>query len=115
MRRRLFGPSLFPGGISSLTILKISTIILPAIFIFLIDLLRRTLFHESRPMLPGDLVVFAVVLGASFLFSGVVYKSLTQVQEQNERRIRELATINEISQSITEIRDCRPSAIMGHN
>jgi len=43
-------------------------------------------------------VEFAIILLGSFVFSQMVVGALGEVNASNERRIRELSTINEISQ-----------------
>ncbi len=105
MRRRLYRPRFFPEGVSSLTVIKIVTIIAPAVLVFVIETIRHDFFSEKAPMLHGDLIEFAIILLGSFLFSRIVMGAMGEVNEKNERRIRELSTINEISQAINEIQD----------
>jgi signal transduction histidine kinase len=105
MRRRFYRPSFFPGGISNLTVLKSITCLLPAAFVFLIEVLRHTFFGQTGPVLQGDLAVFAIVLVGSFVFSKIAFALLDKTREDSEHRIRELSTINEIYQSINEIQD----------
>ena len=57
----------------SLKTLKIVTILAPAAFVLLFELLRHTAFIEHQPMMVGSMMVFIVVLAGAFLFSRFIF------------------------------------------
>ncbi len=63
----------YPKEYSSkgLRILKVVTILAPAIFIGLFELSRHTIFVESQPMTIGNLLVFVAVIVGAYFFSMV--------------------------------------------
>jgi signal transduction histidine kinase len=86
-------------------VLKITTIVAPAVFILAIEFIRHAFFEEARPMILGNLAVFGAALAGGFIFSQMVFRALGKVNEDNERRIRELSTINDISQTVNQVQD----------
>jgi len=102
MNRWLDRIPLFSDSDRNKTVLKIVTIVAPALFVFLLELLRHALFTETRPMFWGTVSLFAVVLTASFFFSRLVFRSLDRLQRQNVLRMKELAILNEVHQSLDE-------------
>lgn len=102
MRRRFSKFPSFPDGTGSLRILKIIAIVSPALFILLLELLRHTIFEETRPMLLGNLLELVIVVAAAFFFSRLVFGVINKVQEENLRRNRELAILNEVAQTVNE-------------
>ncbi len=57
----------------SLKVLKIVTILAPAVFIGLFELGRHTVFVEAQPMTIGNLLVFVVVTIGAFFFSRIIF------------------------------------------
>ena len=104
MWRHLYRPRLFLDSITRLAVIRVAIIIAPAIFVFVIESIRHLFFPEIASV-QGNLITFAVMLLGSFFFSRIVLGTSREVNENNERRIRELSTINEISQAINEIQD----------
>jgi signal transduction histidine kinase len=99
MRRWLGKFSFFQDSKKSLKVLKIVTILSPALFIFLVEILRYTVFEETRPMIWGILSLLVIVMVAAFFF----WKLVDRLQEENARRMRELETLSEVHQTIDEI------------
>jgi signal transduction histidine kinase len=87
---------------TTLKVLKITTIILPALFVFLFELLRLSIFEEARPMIWGTFTLFIIVLIASFFFSRFVFTTVGRLQDENAHRMRELEILNEIHQNLDE-------------
>ncbi len=87
---------------TTLKVLKIITIILPALFVFLFEFLRLSIFEEARPMIWGTLSLFVIVLIASFFFSKFVFTTVDRLQDENAHRMRELEILNEVHQNLDE-------------
>lgn len=102
MRRRFSKFPFFTDGARSLRILKIITVASPALFILLLELLRHTLFEETRPMILGNILLLVAVTVAAFFFSRLVFGLIARIQEENLRRNRELAILNEMAQTVNE-------------
>lgn len=89
----------------NLTFLKILTIIVPALFVFLLELLRHIFFEESSPMIWGNLSLFITVIIASFFFSRFIFSIIERLHEHKIHHMHELATLNEVYQTVDEFRD----------
>jgi signal transduction histidine kinase len=92
----------FPGDGKTLKILKIITIASPALFIALLELLRYTIFDETRPTIWAIGALVFIVTVAAFFFSRLVFAAIDRVQNENRLRMRELAALSEINQTVIE-------------
>lgn len=105
MRRWLDKFTLFQDGKRSLKVLKIGTIVLPALFVFLLELLRHTVFEETRPMIWGTLSLFTILMVAAFFFSKFVFAIIDHLQEKNVQRMRELTILSEVYETVDEFQN----------
>lgn len=86
----------------SLKILKIVTILAPAVFIGLFEFGRHELFFENPPMRIGSLVVFVVALVGAFFFSRVIFGIIERMQKEILRRNEELTALNSVALAVSE-------------
>jgi len=86
----------------SLKTLKIVTILAPALFIGLFEVVRHLVFVEHQPMAIGNLVVFIVVLAGAFLFSKFIFGIIGRTQRESLRRNQELAALNSVALAVSE-------------
>ncbi len=100
--RRIFGKfPFFPDGAGNPRILRIIVIVSPALFIFLLELLRHLIFEETRPTIADSLLLLSVVILAAFFYR-LVFSLMERTQQENLRRNRELGILNEIAQTVNE-------------
>jgi len=71
------------------------TVTAPLLFLALVDVLRHQVWPELLHPWPGFLVVLAVVAGAVWLFSRVVFDRIEQMERQIVTQNRELREIGE--------------------
>jgi signal transduction histidine kinase len=90
----------FPG--KDLKILKIITIISPALFIALLELLRYTIFGNTGPTIWAILTLIFIVTVAAYFFSRHIFTTIDRVQNENRLRVRELAALSKINQTVIE-------------
>jgi signal transduction histidine kinase len=86
----------------SLRILKIVTILAPAVFIGLFELSRHTMFIESQPMTIGNLMVFGAVVVGAYFFSRFIFGIIERTQREIRRRNQELAALNSTALAVSE-------------
>ncbi len=86
----------------SLKVLKIVTILAPAVFIGLFEVSRHTVFVEHQPMVIGNLLVFGVVLIGAFFFSRLIFGVIERMQREIVRRNQELAALNSVALAVSE-------------
>ncbi len=86
----------------NLKTLKIVTIVAPAFFIGLFEVVRHLVFVEHQPMIIGNLVVFIVVLAGAFLFSRFIFGIIGRMQRESLRRNQELAALNSVALAVSE-------------
>ncbi len=86
----------------SLKVLKIVTILAPAVFIGLFELGRHTVFVEAQPMTIGNLLVFVVVTIGAFFFSRIIFGIIEGMQREGLRRNQELAALNSVALAVSE-------------
>ena len=70
----------------SLKILKIVTILGPALFIGLFEVARHFVFVEQQPMMLGNLLVFGAFLVGAFVFSRLIFGIIEKMQRESLRR-----------------------------
>ena len=100
--RRIFGKfPFFPDGAGNPRILRIIVIVSPALFIFLLELLRHLIFEETRPTIADSLLLLSVVILAAFFYR-LVFSLMESTQQENLRRNRELGILNEIAATVNE-------------
>ena len=87
---------------TTLKVLKLTTILLPALFVFLLGFLVLSFYKEAHPMIWGALLLFIVVLVASFFFSRFVFATINRLQVVNLHHMRELEILNEVHQNLDE-------------
>lgn len=85
-----------------LKILKMATIVAPAIFVGLFEISRHSLFVEHQPMIMGNLIVFGTILVGAFLFSRVIFGIIERMQREIVRRNQELAAVNSVALAVSE-------------
>lgn len=85
-----------------LRILKILTVVAPAVFIGLFELSRHTIFIEQQPMIIGNLLVFVVVTIGAFFFSRLIFGIIEGMQRESMRRNQELAALNSVALAVSE-------------
>ncbi len=89
----------FPDKHKSLQLFKISAVLFPALVIFLLNYFRDTYFTQINTLYWSLLLsLVAVILSALFL--GVLFIVDNRVQRADTRRARELATLNDLSQTL---------------
>jgi signal transduction histidine kinase len=93
---------LFPDNERNLKVLKVVAILSPALLVFLLELLRHSIFEETPPMIIGSVVLFVIVIIALFFFSRFVFANIDRLQKENARSMRELAIMNEVYQTLDE-------------
>jgi len=86
----------------SIRILKIITILCPALLIILFDLLWRSVLGENYPMIWGTLGLFVIVLLTTFLFSKLIFAITNRFQKENVHHMAELETLNEVNTTVDE-------------
>ncbi|HEY83268.1 MAG TPA: GAF domain-containing sensor histidine kinase [Dehalococcoidia bacterium] len=86
----------------SLKILKIVTIVGPAVFIALFELSRHIIFVERQPMVIGNLLVFVAVIIGAFFFSRFIFGIIERTQRESLRRNQELAALNSVALAVSE-------------
>ena len=89
----------FPHTRRSLTFFRVSAVLFPALTALLLDRLRAIYFPGINP-LAWSLVLFLAVVLVSLLFIRVVIIVADNLQQENTRRVHELATLNELSQTL---------------
>lgn len=82
--------------------LKIVTILAPAAFIGLFELLRHTIFEESNPMIAGNLLVMVTATIGAYLLSSFVFGKIERMQRERARRNLELQALNTVALSVNE-------------
>jgi len=82
--------------------LKIVTILTPAAFIGLFELLRHTIFEESNPMIVGNVVVIVAATIGAYLLSNFVFGKIERMQRERARRNLELQALNTVALSVNE-------------
>ena len=103
MKRWLRKFHLLLGKGKSLKVLKIVTVVSPVLFFCLLELLRRyTVLGETRMVIWGTLSLVIIIIIAAFFFSKLVFAVLDHLQKENVRRLRELATLSEVYQTLDE-------------
>jgi len=101
--KRWLSKFLFPtDSKTTLKVLKLTTILLPALFVFLLGFLILSFYKEAGPMIWGALSLFIVVLVASFFFSRFVFTTINRLQVVDTHHMRELEILNEIHQNLDE-------------
>ncbi len=86
----------------NLKILKIVTILAPAIFIFVVEIVRHRVFVEHDPMMIGNIVVSVIVLIGALFFSRITFGIIERMQHETQRRNKELAALNSVALAVSE-------------
>lgn len=86
----------------NMKILKIVTIVAPAVFIALFEVARHVLVVEHNPMIIGNVVIFISVLVGSFFFYRSVFGTIERMQWESLRRNKELAALNSVALAVSE-------------
>jgi len=105
MKQWLGKSTFFYDSNKRLKVLKIATVASPALFVLLLELLRQTFFKETLPVIWSSLSLFIIFLIAGFFFSKLVFKVIEHLQEDNLHRMRELAILSDVHQTIDEFHD----------
>ncbi len=82
--------------------LKIITIVAPATFIGLIEVLRHSVIIEPSPMFIGNAAIIGVVLIGAFFFSRFIFGMVEKAQSETLRRNQELAALNSVGLAVSE-------------
>ncbi len=98
-----------PEVATSQTALKVGTVVLPALFVVLLELFRRTVAEETTTTLFSTLLLLVIVLVAAFIFSRLVFAAINRLQGE---RIRELETLREVNEAVEEFRNL--DALVNH-
>ncbi len=103
MKRWLRKLHLLPEDVKNLKVLKIITVVSPVLFFCLLELLRRyTVWGDMPTILWVTLTLLVVVIIAAFFFSKFVFSVFDLLQKENLHRLREMAILNEINQTLEE-------------
>ncbi len=86
----------------SLKTLKIVTILAPATFVALFELLRHRIFVEQQPMMIGNVAVFVGLLVVAFFFSRFIFGIIERMQRESLRQNQELAALNSVALAVSE-------------
>ncbi len=86
----------------SLKTLRIVTILAPATFVALFELLRHRIIIEQQPMIIGNVAVFAGLLVGAFFFSRFIFRIIERMQRESLRRNQELAALNSVALAVSE-------------
>jgi len=86
----------------SMKILRIVSILAPAVFIAIFESVRHVLVVEHNPMIIGNLVLFASVIVGSFFLSRSVFGTIERMQQESLRRNQELAALNSVALAVSE-------------
>lgn len=90
------------GG-KTLKVLKVVTVACPVLFFCLLELLRRyTVLGDTRTVIWGTLALLIIVIVAAFFFSKLIFAVIDHLQKENVHRLRELATLSEVHQTLDE-------------
>lgn len=79
-----------------LRVLKRAAIVLPVLFLALVDLLRHSLFWPELHTLPGFLLTYLVLVGAVVAFSSVIFGLIRRLQAEVAEQNRQLTALNGI-------------------
>jgi signal transduction histidine kinase len=101
MKRWLGKLPRLPDNIDRLTVLKIAAILFPVLFIFLLELLRLTVFKETSVAVWSVILLLVVIL-FSLLFFEYIFTVINRRQKENMRRLYELTTLMEVYQAVDE-------------
>jgi nitrate/nitrite-specific signal transduction histidine kinase len=86
----------------TLKLLRIFTIVGPAIFVGLFELVRHYIFVEENPMLVGNLILLAAFTIVAFFFSRYIFGVIEKTQRDNVRRNEELKALNSVALDINK-------------
>ena len=86
----------------NLKTLKIVTILAPATFVALFELLRHRIFIEQQPMMIGNIAVFAGLIAGAFFFSRFIFRIIERMQRESLRRNQELAALNSVALAVSK-------------
>ena len=75
--------------------LKWITVVVPLVFLALVDYIRRFLEPEVLQGLPGDILIGGVVLFSVLMFSDTVFGRIERMQARLERQNRELLALHQ--------------------
>jgi signal transduction histidine kinase len=89
----------------SLKVLKIITIIAPATFVAVFELLRHRVFSEQPPQTIGNIILFGVLLVGAYLFSRFAFGRIDRAQQVSLRRNQELTALNTVAAAVSESLD----------
>jgi two-component system nitrate/nitrite sensor histidine kinase NarX len=90
-----------PGNIGNLGILKIVTIVSPALLILVLEFLRSLFFEEAHPIFTFIFLFLAAVIFTVF-YSRLIFNSVTLIKQSFTRRSRELNILYKIALSVNE-------------
>lgn len=85
--------------------LRIITIVAPAAFIGLIEVLRHEVIIEPAPMIVGNVLIVVVVTVGAFFFSKLIFGIIGKAQSETLRRNQELAALNSVALAVSESLD----------
>lgn len=100
MKRWLNKLPFFPDGVDR-TILMVIVVLSLTLLILLLELLRLTFFEEASLLIWG-ILSFIIVITASFFIYRFIFTSVDRMHEKNVLRMRELAILSEVNQSVDE-------------
>ncbi len=86
----------------SIKTLKIITIVAPAAFIGLVEVLRHMAIIEPSPMIIGNMVIIGLILIGAFFFSRFIFGIVEKAQSETLRRNQELAVLNSVALVVSE-------------
>ncbi|MBI4283756.1 MAG: GAF domain-containing sensor histidine kinase [Chloroflexi bacterium] len=83
-------------------LLKVLTIVTPALFVGLFEWSRHTLFTEHHPMLLGNILIIISVGTGSYFFSKFIFGIMEKAEEESRQRNKELAALNSVAAAVNE-------------
>ena len=85
----------------SLRRLRWVTVLLPAVFIIILELVEDFIFEPVFGQIGGHVVTFIIVATGAIAFSFVVFQIIDQTESRLRQQNKDLASLNEISQIVS--------------
>lgn len=89
----------------NIKILKIVSIVAPAVFIAVFEILRHNFFVEHQPMVLGNVSIIVIVLAACFLLYNSIFGFIEKLRSESLRRNQELTVLNDVALTVNESLD----------
>lgn len=96
---RVFGAR-GPAGVSALRRLKAVGVVLPILFIVMLEVVRSGILHESGVGSTGHILLTAVVVVAVVVFAFLMFHFIERAQQHVIRQNRELVAMNAVSTAV---------------